>query len=276
MIELLTANTPNGKKISINNSRIGKVFNPATGEQIAEVELASKDTVNLAVESSQKAFLKWSKTTPIARARIFSKYKDWKGAAALFSSVINRLRFENYISWGADTDEEYYACGEYLNPAFFNHTAPRKDCAFIMLHYTNDETAIQNRHKKFLDVVNQSIINNEETYVESFITDPNIITQWKNTSNRRRMSSLEKTFPKETIYRFKSSFCSFRSSLLYFLLKFSITVLKTNLSTWGISFALTAFPGLATMAPMRLLSSRTRCLTDILSENNCDMVAKCL
>ena len=66
----------NGKRISINNSRKEKVFNPATGEQIAEVELANKDTVNLAVESSQKAFLKWSKTTPISRARIFSKYKD--------------------------------------------------------------------------------------------------------------------------------------------------------------------------------------------------------
>ena len=65
-----------GKKFTDKNSRKGKVFNPATGEQIAEVELASKDIVNMAVESSSKAFVKWSKTTTITRARIFSKYKD--------------------------------------------------------------------------------------------------------------------------------------------------------------------------------------------------------
>ena len=65
-----------GKTFTDKNSRKGKVFNPATGEQSAEVELASKDIVNMAVESSSKAFVKWSKTTPITRARIFSKYKD--------------------------------------------------------------------------------------------------------------------------------------------------------------------------------------------------------
>ena len=66
----------NGKLFSDKNSRKGKVFNPATGEQIAEVELASKDIVKMAVKNSLEAFAKWSKTTPITRARIFSKYKD--------------------------------------------------------------------------------------------------------------------------------------------------------------------------------------------------------
>ena len=66
----------------------------------------------------------------------FSKYDDWNGAAALFSSVINRLKFENFVSWGADEEEEYYACGEWLNPGFFNHSNARVDCAFIMIHYT--------------------------------------------------------------------------------------------------------------------------------------------
>ena len=61
---------------SIDKSRKGPIFNPAIGEQIAEVELASKETVEMAIESSAKAFLKWSKTTPINRARILSKYKD--------------------------------------------------------------------------------------------------------------------------------------------------------------------------------------------------------
>jgi NAD-dependent aldehyde dehydrogenases len=65
-----------GKIYSDNKSRKGPIFNPAIGEQIAEVELASKKTVEKAIESSSKAFLKWSKTTPISRSRILSKYKD--------------------------------------------------------------------------------------------------------------------------------------------------------------------------------------------------------
>ena len=66
----------NGKKFSVKDTRKAAIFNPALGEQIAEVELASRETVNLATESAAKAFLDWSKTTPIKRARIFSKYKD--------------------------------------------------------------------------------------------------------------------------------------------------------------------------------------------------------
>ena len=65
-----------GKIYSDNESRKGPIFNPAIGEQIAEVELASKNTVEMAIESSKKAFIKWSKTTPINRSRILSKYKD--------------------------------------------------------------------------------------------------------------------------------------------------------------------------------------------------------
>ena len=65
-----------GKIYTDNKSRKGPIFNPAIGEQIAEVELASKTTVEMAIENSKKAFLKWSKTTPINRARILAKYKD--------------------------------------------------------------------------------------------------------------------------------------------------------------------------------------------------------
>ena len=66
----------NGKIYSDNKSRKSPIFNPAIGEQIAEVELASKTTVEKAIENSSQAFLKWSKTTPISRSRILSKYKD--------------------------------------------------------------------------------------------------------------------------------------------------------------------------------------------------------
>ena len=47
-----------GKIYSDSKSRKGPIFNPAIGEQIAEVELASKTTVEKAIENSYQAFFK--------------------------------------------------------------------------------------------------------------------------------------------------------------------------------------------------------------------------
>ena len=57
-----------GKKFSGISKRVGKVFNPATGEQTAEVKLASTKDVNDAVGSAKKAFNEWSKKPPLQRA----------------------------------------------------------------------------------------------------------------------------------------------------------------------------------------------------------------
>ena len=48
-----------GKKFSSKNSRTGAIFNPALGEQIAEVELASEEIVKIATENAAKAFNNW-------------------------------------------------------------------------------------------------------------------------------------------------------------------------------------------------------------------------
>ena len=45
-----------GKSFSGDSKRTSKVFNPATGEQSAEVKLASTKDVNQAVENAKKAF----------------------------------------------------------------------------------------------------------------------------------------------------------------------------------------------------------------------------
>ena len=57
------------------SKKTSKVFNPATGEQTAEVSLASKDDVNLAVEKAKKAFVEWSRRPPAQRARVIFKFK---------------------------------------------------------------------------------------------------------------------------------------------------------------------------------------------------------
>jgi malonate-semialdehyde dehydrogenase (acetylating) / methylmalonate-semialdehyde dehydrogenase len=57
------------------SARTQSIFNPATGEQIAEVSLASAAEVESAISIAQKAFETWSQTTPLSRARILFKFK---------------------------------------------------------------------------------------------------------------------------------------------------------------------------------------------------------
>ena len=66
----------NGKSFSGSSKRLGKVFNPATGEESAEVKLAEKKDVDSAVESAKKAFENWSNKPPLQRARVMFKFKD--------------------------------------------------------------------------------------------------------------------------------------------------------------------------------------------------------
>jgi malonate-semialdehyde dehydrogenase (acetylating)/methylmalonate-semialdehyde dehydrogenase len=66
----------NGKKFSGSSKRTSKVFNPATGEQTAEVKLASTKDLDDAVQVAKKAFVSWSVKPPLQRARIMFKFKE--------------------------------------------------------------------------------------------------------------------------------------------------------------------------------------------------------
>ena len=65
-----------GKSFSGESKRTGKVFNPATGEQTAEVKLATTNDVNQAVASAKKAFESWANKPPLQRARVMFKFKE--------------------------------------------------------------------------------------------------------------------------------------------------------------------------------------------------------
>ena len=65
-----------GKKFSGNSKRLGKVFNPATGEQTSEVKLASKIDLNKTAEIASAAFESWSNKPPLQRARVLFKFKE--------------------------------------------------------------------------------------------------------------------------------------------------------------------------------------------------------
>ena len=55
----------NGKSFSGDSKKMGKIFNPATGEQESEVKLATTKDVNEAVAKAQKAFEAWSNKPPL-------------------------------------------------------------------------------------------------------------------------------------------------------------------------------------------------------------------
>ena len=65
-----------GKIFKGTSKRTGKVFNPATGEQSSEVNLATTDDVNKIVSIANKAFISWSQKTPLFRARVLFKFKE--------------------------------------------------------------------------------------------------------------------------------------------------------------------------------------------------------
>ena len=65
-----------GQKFSGTSKKIGKVYNPATGEQSGELRLGNSDDLSKAVDSGKKAFELWSNKPPIQRARIMFKFKE--------------------------------------------------------------------------------------------------------------------------------------------------------------------------------------------------------
>jgi len=66
----------NGKVIKGSSKKTSKVFNPATGEQASEVNLASKTEVDLTVQKAKEAFVDWSNKPPVQRARVIFKFKE--------------------------------------------------------------------------------------------------------------------------------------------------------------------------------------------------------
>ncbi len=63
-----------GSETTGASTRWGSVWNPATGEQQAQVALAEPADVDAAVAAASKAFEGWSNTPPIRRARVLNAF----------------------------------------------------------------------------------------------------------------------------------------------------------------------------------------------------------
>ncbi len=68
-------NAVGGKRYVSSSTRRVPVFNPATGEQSAELPLSTMNELNEAVASAVKAQVAWGNTPPMKRARVMFKFK---------------------------------------------------------------------------------------------------------------------------------------------------------------------------------------------------------
>ena len=71
----LINNYINGNEISFSKNKL-PVYDPSTGEIIAEVVKANEEDFQKIIESSVQSQTNWSQTTPLKRSRVLSKYKN--------------------------------------------------------------------------------------------------------------------------------------------------------------------------------------------------------
>ncbi|KKJ78543.1 methylmalonate-semialdehyde dehydrogenase [Kiloniella litopenaei] len=71
-----------GERRLSSSTRSSQVFNPATGEQIAELPLSTVDEVNQAVASAKAVAKEWGATPPLKRARYMFRFKELLDAHA--------------------------------------------------------------------------------------------------------------------------------------------------------------------------------------------------
>src|SRR4051794_337687 len=65
-----------GKSTTGNGERRGRVWNPATGEQQAEVVLASRADVDSAVRAAGEAFVEWSQASLSRRTKVLFAFRE--------------------------------------------------------------------------------------------------------------------------------------------------------------------------------------------------------
>jgi malonate-semialdehyde dehydrogenase (acetylating)/methylmalonate-semialdehyde dehydrogenase len=65
-----------GKQVAGASARWGDIYNPATGEQVRRVALATAGDVGAAVSAAAAAFPGWAATPPLTRARILFKFLE--------------------------------------------------------------------------------------------------------------------------------------------------------------------------------------------------------
>lgn len=66
----------NGKWQESKTTKYMDIFNPSTGEVIAQTPCCTEEEVNMAIKSAADAFVSWSNTPPTKRVQVLYKFRD--------------------------------------------------------------------------------------------------------------------------------------------------------------------------------------------------------
>jgi malonate-semialdehyde dehydrogenase (acetylating)/methylmalonate-semialdehyde dehydrogenase len=128
------ANAIEGRLEPSSSGRTAPVFNPATGEQVAELRLSSAADVDRAVQAAKAAAPDWGRTPPLKRARFMFKFKELLDArAADIARAISREHGKTHadalgeVARGIEVVE--FACGipHLLKGEFSRNVGPEID-----------------------------------------------------------------------------------------------------------------------------------------------------
>lgn len=98
-----------GEFLSAKGRMSNPVYNPSTGEILGELPHASRDDLDRALESSEKAFQSWSRTSPLERSKILRK------AAGLLRECSESIAIQLTLEEGktiAESRTEILTCAE--------------------------------------------------------------------------------------------------------------------------------------------------------------------
>lgn len=121
-------------QLSFEASRAQDVFNPATGNVVKKVAIASKATVEEAVAAAQAAFPAWRDTPPLKRARVMFNYKallekNAQKIAAMIGAEHGKICHDAAGELQRGIENVEYACGapELLKGEFSKNAGPGID-----------------------------------------------------------------------------------------------------------------------------------------------------
>src|SRR5262245_21056591 len=105
-----------GKPVAGSSGRTGRVFNPATGEQQAEVAFASVEEVDFAVGTALAAQVEWRHTSLSRRTEITFKFRELVDAhradiAALLTSEHGKVTGDAMGEVARGLENVEFACG---------------------------------------------------------------------------------------------------------------------------------------------------------------------
>ncbi|GLQ54666.1 CoA-acylating methylmalonate-semialdehyde dehydrogenase [Devosia nitrariae] len=123
-----------GKRYVSSSPRRSPVFNPATGEQTAELPLSTTDELNAAVDAAKNALPAWANMPPMKRSRIMFRFKQLLDAhaddlARIISSEHGKVHDDALGEVARGIDCVDFACGvpQLLKGEFSRNVGPNID-----------------------------------------------------------------------------------------------------------------------------------------------------